>query len=124
VVGLSVVLAFHAYQIIRQHGEQIGWQRLRHPNRTQSGKPLVMRLMNKDYVRLEIDGKTRTMLVAKIGGNGQIFMADHHEANVDARNRDKANPFAYVSKTPGALQKARGRRCTVSPTGRVHELRF
>jgi CRISPR-associated endonuclease Csn1 len=118
----EVISTFAAYQVIRQHGEAEGWQRLRHPTLTQSGKPLVMRLMNKDYVRLEVDGRLRTMVIAKIGSNGQFFMADHNEANVDARNRDKSNP--YVSKMAGSLQKAKGRRCTVSASGRLRDPGF
>jgi CRISPR-associated endonuclease Csn1 len=120
----EVISTFQAYQIIRAHGEEAGWKKLRNPKMTQSGKPLVMRLMNKDYVRLEIDGKIRTMVIAKIGGNGQFFMADHNEANVDARNRDKENSFGYVSKMAGSLQKASGRRCTVSETGKLRDPGF
>jgi CRISPR-associated endonuclease Csn1 len=120
----EVISTFDAYQIIRQYGEETGWKKLRNPRLSQSGKPLVMRIMNKDYLRLEVDGKLRTMVIATIKANGQILMADHNEANVDARNRDKENPFAYVSKMPGSLQKARGRRCTVSPTGKLRDPGF
>lgn len=120
----NVVSTFEAYQIIRQHGEHKGWQKLRNTKLTQSGKPLVMRIMNKDYLRLEIEGILRTVVIATIGGNGQIFMADHNEANVDARNRNKNDSFAYVSKYPGSLQKAKGRRCTVSETGKLRDPGF
>lgn len=120
----DVISTFEAYQVIRKYGEEEGWKKLRHPQWTQSGKPLVMRLMNKDYLRLEIDGAVRTMVVVKISANGQFIMADHHEANVDARNRDKDDAFAYVSKMAGPLQKARGRRCTVSATGRLRDPGF
>lgn len=117
----NIISTFEAYQIIRKHGDQAGWQRLRHPSLTQHGKPLVMRLAKKDYIRLELDGQMRTMVVAAIKSTGQIFMADHYEANVDARNRDKGSPFAYVSKMAGSLQKAKARRCTVSPAGRLRD---
>lgn len=120
----EVISTFQAYQTIRQHGEKDGWAKLRHPQFTQSGKPLVMRLMNKDYLRLEIDSVTRTMVIVKIGANGQFFMAEHHEANVDARNRDKDNAFAYVSKMAGSLQKAKGRRCTISASGKLRDPGF
>lgn len=120
----AIISTFDAYQIIRQLGEQAGWQRLRHPKLTQSGKPLVMRLCKKDYLRLEIDGQTRTIVVAKMSSNGQIFMAEHFEADVDARNRDVQNSFAYFSKTAGSLQKAKARRCTVSPIGKLRDPGF
>ena len=120
----DIVSTFDAYQIIRQHGDAEGWQRLRNPVLSQHGKPLVMRLAKKDCLRLDIDGKTRTMVIAKISGNGQIFMADHNEANVDARNRDKDSPFAYVSKYAGSLYSAKARRCTITPAGRLRDPGF
>ena len=42
-----------------------------------------MRLMIDDCVRLELDGNEKTLRVVKITGNGQVFMAPVHEANVD-----------------------------------------
>ena len=116
----EVVSTFDAYQIINIYGEENGWKKLRNKQFTQTGKPLIMRLMNKDYLRLEVNGNLRTMVIATIGTNGQVFMADQNEANVDARNRDKNNPFGYVSKMASSLQKAKGRLCTVSPSGKIH----
>jgi CRISPR-associated endonuclease Csn1 len=43
---------------------------------------------------------------------------------VDARNRDKADPFAYVSKTAGSLQKANGRRASISCIGELREYKL
>jgi CRISPR-associated endonuclease Csn1 len=76
-----------------------------------------MRLMMNDIVRLEVDGKQRTMRVATVSGNGQVFMCDTAEANVDARNRDKNDSFAYVSKMAGSFFKSRSRRVTISSIG-------
>ncbi|MDX1250871.1 MAG: type II CRISPR RNA-guided endonuclease Cas9 [Gammaproteobacteria bacterium] len=120
----DVISTFEAYQLIRKHGEVEGFKRLRNPAYSQSDKPLVMRLMIDDMIKLDIDGKAVTMRVVKIGGNGQIFMCDHNEANVDARNRDKEDSFTYVSKYPGSLQKARGRRTTVSEIGDLRDPGF
>ncbi|BBB58649.1 hypothetical protein UNDKW_0376 [Undibacterium sp. KW1] len=120
----DVITTFEAYQIIRQFGEKKGWEKLRDPKLTVSGKLLAMRIMSKDYLRLEIDGKLKTMVIANIKQNGQIFIAEHNEANVDARNRDKENSFSYISKMPGSLQKAKGRRCTVSETGKLRDPGF
>ena len=101
---------------MRQHG----LARLRHPALSVSGKPLVMRLMIGDVLALSAT-ETKKMIarIAKINGNGQIFMAAHNEANVDARNRDPSNPFGYVSKMAGSLQKANGRHVSISPIGQL-----
>lgn len=116
----EVISTFEAYQLVRQHG----LERLRHPKLSVSGKPLVMRLSLDDTVRLDVDGDSRTMRVATLSGNGQVFMADIQEANVDARNRDKGDPFAYISKYAGSLQKAKARRVTISPIGELHDPGF
>ena len=116
----EVVSTFNAYQIVRAEG--VG--RLRDSKLSGSGKPLVMRLIVNDYVRLSVNGFLRTMRVANISANGQIFMADCHEANVDARNRDKADSFAYISKMAGSLLTAQARRVTVSPIGDLHDPGF
>lgn len=113
----DVISTFQAYQTIRQYGEDLGLKKLRDPSYSQSGKPLAMRLMIDDTVRLKINDIQRTMRVTVIKGNGQISMCDHNEANVDSRNRDKNDPFSYVSKYAGSLQKAQGRRVIVSEIG-------
>jgi CRISPR-associated endonuclease Csn1 len=64
------------------------------------------------------------MRVATLSGNGQVFMSGINEANVDARNRDKLDAFAYVSKTAGSLQKVKGRRVTISPIGELRDPGF
>ncbi|WP_238946079.1 type II CRISPR RNA-guided endonuclease Cas9 [Vandammella animalimorsus] len=116
----EVISTFRAYQIVRKHGVA----RLRHPGLAQNGKALIMRLMIDDCVRLELDGREETMRVVKIGSNGQVFMAPLHEANVDARNRDKNNPFSYVSKMAGSFQQAKARRVTISPIGELRDPGF
>lgn len=117
----EVVSTFEAYQVVRQHG--LG--RLRHPALSVSGRPLVMRLMIGDMLALSVPAAPRMIArVATLSANGQIFMAGHHEANVDARNRDKADPFTYVSKTASSLQKAHGRRISISPIGQLRDPGF
>lgn len=116
----EVISTFEAYRLVRQHGVA----RLRHPNLSVSAKPLVMRLILDDAVRLEIDGRLRTMRVATLSGNGQVFMADTQEANVDSRNRDKSDQFSYISKMAGSFQKSKARRVTVSPIGELHDPGF
>ena len=120
----DVISTFRAYQTIRQWGEREGLKKLRDPAFSQTGKPLVMRLMIDDQVKLNVDGSERTMRVAVISGNGQIFMCDHNEANVDARNRDKEDLFGYVSKMPSSLQAAEGRHVSVSEIGDLRDPGF
>lgn len=115
----DVVSTFQAYQVVRAEGLDAGWARLRDPNRALSGRPLVMRLMIDDTVQVTLDGRRRIMRVAVIKQNGQVSLVDHNEANVDERNRDKANVFRYVYKTAGTLQRADARRVSVSPIGDV-----
>lgn len=116
----EVISTFDAYQLVREYGVS----RLRHPALSVSGKPLVMRLMIDDAVRLDVDGQTRTMRIATLSGNGQIFMADTSEANVDARNRSKEDTFSYVSKMAGSLQKANASRVSISPIGELRATGF
>ena len=72
----TVLSTFEAYAVARAQGAQ----RLRHPSLAQNGRPLVMRLHIDDLLRLTLDGELRTMRVATLSGNGQIFMAAIHEA--------------------------------------------
>lgn len=116
----EVVSTFDAYQAERRHGPA----RLRDPRYALSGRPLVMRLMIDDSVRLVVDDRLRTMRVATISGNGQVFMADVHEANVDARNRDKSCAFGYISKMAGSFQSAQARRVTISEIGELRDPGF
>lgn len=117
----EVISTFEAYQLVRQGGVK----RLRHPMLSCSGRPLVMRLMMDDLVKLQLsEDQIIVGRVATISGNGQVFMASHNEANVDARNRDKSDAFGYVSKMAGSLQKAKGRRISISPIGELRDPGF
>ena len=115
----EVVSTYTAYQLIRQLGKTKGELRLYSRTTSISGKPLVMRLQIDDTVYMMMDERWCLMRVVKIGGNGQIFFAEHNEANVDARNRDKENPYAYLTKYAGSLQKTQARKVMVSPIGEL-----
>jgi CRISPR-associated endonuclease Csn1 len=117
----EVISTFEAYQLVRQGGVK----RLRHPTLSCSGRQLVMRLMIDDCIRLKNEqNQQMTLRVAKVGGNGQFFMAPINETNVDARNRDVNDSFSYVSKMAGSLQKAQGRRVSISPIGELRDPGF
>lgn len=117
----EVISTFEAYQMVRRNGIK----RLRHPSLSCSGKSLVMRLMINDLVKFKFsEDHAMVGRIATISGNGQIFIAAHYEANVDSRNRDKNDAFSYTSKYPGSLQKANGRRVTISPIGELRDPGF
>lgn len=116
----EVISTFEAYQWARTHGPE----RLHHPRLSLSGKPLVMRLMKYDYVRMEIDGKAKLYQVSSINAAGRLTLAGHHEANADARNRDKNSDWHYTYKLAGSLQTARARKVTVSSTGEMRDPGF
>ncbi len=116
----EVISTFDAYQLVRQHGQE----RLRHPSLSISDKPLVTRLVIDDFVRLDIDGQQRTMRIASINAAGRLSLADHNEANVDARNRDKEGDWRYTYKQAGSLQTSKGRRVTISPIGELRDPGF
>ena len=59
---------------------------------------LVVRLHIDDCVEAEIDGNKRIFRVQKISINAAIFFAEHYEANVDSRSRNKQDSFKYLSK--------------------------
>jgi CRISPR-associated endonuclease Csn1 len=73
---------------------------------------------------MECGGVLALMRVVTITSNKQLFFAPHNEANVDARNGNKADPFVYTSKYPGSLQKAFGRKVVVSPCGELRDPGF
>lgn len=116
----EVISTFEAYQLVREFGVE----RLRNKELSARGKPLVMRLLINDSLRLTVDNKVMSMRVASLSANGQIFMCELNEANVDARNRNQNDSFAYLSKTPGALQKIQARQITISPIGEINDPGF
>jgi CRISPR-associated endonuclease Csn1 len=116
----EVVTTFEAYQLVREHG----LARLRHPTLSVSGKPLVMRLMKDDSIKLEIDGRTDVYRVCWIRTDTRMAFAKVNEANVDARDRDKLSDFSYIVKSASVLKSLSAKRVVISPIGHVHSLSF
>ena len=116
----EVVSTFDAYQVARLNGIA----RLRHPLLSLSGRPLMMRLIIGDYVRTLFKGEMRVLIVKKIKSNGGIFVAQHNEANVRAREDEKDTSLVYGSLSAGTLQKGRGRYITISPIGELNDPGF
>lgn len=116
----EVISTFEAYQLVRLHG----LKRLQHPTLSIGGKPLVMRLVIDDLVKLEIDGCIEVMRVASMNAAGRLSLAAHNEANVDARNRAPEGIWRYTYKQAGSLQKAKARRVSTSPIGELRDPGF
>jgi CRISPR-associated endonuclease Csn1 len=116
----EVISTFEAYQLVRTHGHA----RLRHPTLSVSGKPLVMRLIIDDFVRLHVDDSLITMRVASVNAAGRLSLAPLNEANVDARNRDPNGDFRYTYKQAGSLKTSFGRKVTISPIGELQDPGF
>nr|WP_298213371.1 type II CRISPR RNA-guided endonuclease Cas9 [Acidovorax sp.] len=116
----EVISTFEAYRIVRQKG----LNGMRHIKVGQNGRQLVMRLVIDDFVRLEVDSNERTMRIASINSAGRLSLADHHEANVDARNRNPDGAWRYTYKQAGSLQVAQGRQVTISPIGELRDPGF
>jgi CRISPR-associated endonuclease Csn1 len=114
----EVISTFEAYQMVRKHG----LERLRHPTLSQSGKPLVMRLIRGDFVRLTHDGVERTLRICNMNAAGTLSLADVTEANVDARTRSKE--ISYIFKVGSSLQTSKARRVTISPIGELRDNGF
>ena len=78
----------------------------------------IMRIHVNDMLKLNIDGTEKIVRVQRIS-EGVITLAEHNEANVDQRDRNKEFKFAY--KTPSTLQKSEARKIHVSPSGLVYD---
>jgi len=114
----EVISTFEAYQLVRQADVK----RLRHPTLSCSGRPLVMRLVIDDMVVLMIDGTKHVLRLAYMASAGTLAFAPCNEANVDKRTR--AKELAYIFKTAGSMQKANGRKVTISPIGELSDPGF
>lgn len=114
----EVISTFEAYQMVRQHGIE----RLRDAGLSISGKPLVMRLISNDAIKLEQNGITQVVRLAYLNAAGTLAFAGIKEANVDKRTRSKE--LAYIFKTAGSLQKSNARQVSVSPIGELRDPGF
>ena len=121
----EVISTFEAYQLVRQYkNPKDGVARLRHPTLSVSGKALVMRLMKGDSVRIVQNEELITARVCWVRTDTRIALAGTNEANVDARDRDKNEPFNYIVRNASVLQKLQARRVTISPIGELRDPKF
>jgi CRISPR-associated endonuclease Csn1 len=120
----EVISTFEAYQAVRGLPPDTQLPTLRNKQQSLSGKPLVMRLVAGDAVRLVHKGEPRTMRLIAVNSQGTLTFADLQEANADSRNRDKQDEFAYTYKTAGSLNASKGRLVTVSTIGELRDPGF
>ena len=92
--------------------------------KTFDGRPLLMRLIRDDLIAIEQAPDDRRIMRIVLLTDGKIVMAEHFEANADARNRDKQCTFKYLTKSPDKLRKLRARRVFVDLLGRVKDPGF
>lgn len=127
----EIISTYEAYRIAGPDESNV--ERLHDPKYSQSGKPLVMRLMRDDTVRLEIDGAVRDLRVCFVKSSGVIGLAELNEANVDARTRPgnfgegklpESLRLKYFQKTASTLQPLKARQITISPSGRLKDHGF
>ncbi|WP_373086796.1 type II CRISPR RNA-guided endonuclease Cas9 [Sneathiella sp.] len=113
----EVISTYQAYQLARKDNDW--WQRLE----GREGQKLQMRLRKKDYLQVEHNGTVKIVQICKFT-EGAIALAEHIEANVDARTRDPNDGLKFIFKSPASLQFSRAKYVTVSPSGvpRIHQI--
>ncbi|MFZ6723034.1 type II CRISPR RNA-guided endonuclease Cas9 [Undibacterium sp. Ji49W] len=114
----EVISTFFAYQIVRSGGVK----KLRNPEISLSGQPLVMRLMIDDNVIIENDSGKQILRVAKLQGDGRTWLIEHREANV--RKRADSGEIKYLGAPASTLRKLHARRITISPIGTLRDPGF
>lgn len=145
----EVIPTYKAYEFVRefkkQHHEcteEQAFAALRSPDRSVTGKPLVMRLSIDDTIRAEIDGVTETLQVLKINSSGSITFIRINETNIPNRYNAKLaaqklaadgkefdedalnDEFFQKAISTNSLRELQARRITVSPIGELHDPGF
>lgn len=110
----TVVSTFEAYQIVKKSGEFA----LR-KSCTQGGKPLVMRLMINDTIKIG----NQIYLVNTIRQSGNLELSPIYEANVSKRNRDDKDSFKFLNKSASSLRSSNSVQVSVTPDGRVRKVK-
>jgi CRISPR-associated endonuclease Csn1 len=125
--GGEVISTYDAYQFMKPYqgnAKAEGFRLLNSNHSIRDRSPLVMRLHRNDTVLMCIDGTEDVWRVVKISRKGEIIFAKHNEANVDARKRDKTDPYEWTSRTAGGMQRHSPQKVTVSPCGQMKASRM
>ncbi len=81
---------------------------------------LLMRLHKSDMIAFGQGASRQILVVVKMSGS-QIMLADPREGNIDARNRDRNDPFSYISASASRFIQERARKIWVDPSGRIFD---
>ena len=84
----------------------------------------LLRIFKRDMVAIERDGETLICYVQSMHVANGLYLAPHIEANADARNRSKNDPFRFIQMSAGPLVKAKARRVFVDEIGRLRDPRL
>jgi CRISPR-associated endonuclease Csn1 len=109
----EVISTAAVYQMMREQGAERAHALLRSNKESTSGKPLVMRILKGDVLRLELDGHLRLLQVTSVKKQMELF--DHLDAGKDSKP---------ITKYAGSLQAAKTRRVTISPIGELRDPGF
>ena len=102
-------------QVITTFEANTGVQKQPHP-----AAKRLLRLFKRDMVALEQNGETVICYVQKLAKAG-LFLAPHHEANADARNRDEESGFRLLQIGKGPILKSGLRRVFVDEIGHIRD---
>lgn len=81
----------------------------------------LLRIFKRDMVAIERDGATLICYVQAMHAAQGLRLAPHTEANADARNRSRDDPFSFIRMRAGPLVKAKVRRVLVDEMGRLRD---
>lgn len=103
-------------QVVTSYEAHTGTEKRPHP-----AAKRILRVFKRDMVALERDGATLIGCVQSMHIKNGLVIAPHVEANADARNRDKSDPFKFLQMGAGTLVKAQIRRVIVDEIGRLRD---
>lgn len=118
----EVISTFRAYEIERN----TGLQRLQNPSVGQNEKPLLMRLVSGDAVRLVRNGITLLLRVAKMrDGRNQVTLVGNTDANHADRAKNKDQTLTLLQDvSANQLFAMRARPVSISPIGELRDPGF
>lgn len=81
----------------------------------------LLRVQKGDMVALERDGRTVVGYVQQMHIKNGLIIVPHNEANADARNGDKTDPFKWIQIAARPAVAASIRRVSVDEIGRLRD---
>jgi CRISPR-associated endonuclease Csn1 len=103
-------------QVITTYEANRGISRRPHP-----AAKRILKVSKRDMVAIEREGRTIICAVQSLDINNGLLLAEHMEANVDARRDDKSEPFKIIQMSVRTLLKAHIRRVSVDEIGRLRD---